>query len=269
MNLYTMTIAFNKFFILEQSLLNLLKNSNYKNRKHLLINNLYPGENPEELKSFCLKNNIEYLCFNKNIGLFNAMFETQNLYKEDDYIILHEGNNLILDYDFDTAMIKAYEELKDTSQDILVTLSNEFSHTLKKFERNSILYSIENDGEKSVTSKPKGFPYGGTNLAKKSFIKKFSSFYKDINFYDPYISYPRENRQVYILRSHMEFSHAFYKDENMDYKIYKMLVIFVNYKKTFEEFLELKKENIEYIYFLVNALDEKILKYIGYDGKIK
>lgn len=269
MNLYIATIAYNKFSILEQSLLSLIENSTYKNKKHILIDNLYPNENPDKLKDFCLKNNIEYLCFNKNIGLFNAMYEIQELYNEDDYIILHEGNNLILDKGFDEAMIETYEELKDDNLDVLVTLSNEFSYNLKKIKKNNIIYSIENDGDKSVTNKPKGFPFGGTNLTNKRTIKRASTFYKDVYFFDPYITYPREQRMVYILRSHREISHNFYKDEDIEYKLYKMLTIFVKYKKTFEEFLILKENNIEYIYMLISVLNKRILKYIGYEGKLK
>jgi hypothetical protein len=74
---------------------------------------------------------------------------------------------------------------------------------------------------------------------------------------------------VYILRSHREISHNFYKDEDIEYKLYKMLTIFVKYKKTFEEFLILKENNIEYIYMLISVLNKRILKYIGYEGKLK
>lgn len=259
------TIAYNKFSILEKSINSLIEQSKIKDKRHIVIDNLFPYGNSEKLKQYCLQNNIEYKNYDKNIGLFNAMFEIQKECDEEDYIILHEGNNLILDYGFDEALINAYDYFENEEQDILVSLSNEFSETLKIFDKNNIQYSIENDGDKKQTPKPKGFPYGGINLIKKKFLSKVAFRFKDVLFDDPYITYSRNNRIVYILRTHREFSHAFYNEENIEYKIYKMITIFLHYKKSFENFLKLCDYNTEYVHMMINKLDKDVWNYIGYN----
>jgi hypothetical protein len=259
------TIAYNKFSILEKSLNSFIEKSKIKDKRHILIDNIYPYGNSKKLNDFCIQNNIEYKNYDKNIGLFNSMDEIQKECNEDDYIILHEGNNIILDYGFDEALINSYDVLKEKDIDLLISLSNEFSDSLKIFEKDNIKYSVENDGDKKQTSKPKGFPYGGINLIRKNELIKIANYFKNIFFGDPYINYTRDNRIVYILRSHREFSHAYYNEENIEYKMYKMITVLLGYKKPFEDFLKLCDENMEYIYMMINRLDRKIWEYIGYN----
>jgi hypothetical protein len=259
MNLFCGTIAYNKFSILEKSIINFIEKSKIKNKTHYVIDNNYPYGDSKKLEKLCNDFNIKYLNFNKNLGLFNSMYEIQNLCQEQDYIILHEGNNLILDDGFDEALIDAYNIFAYDHKDEIyyLCLENEFSNELQKLQKNNINYSIIQD------KKLIGFPYSGTNICKKEKLKVFLSNYNNIYFDDPYLN-SNIKKDAYILRDYKEISHYFLKEEDIEYKMYKMITVFLKYSKSFDEFLKLYNEKTEYVYMMINKIDKKVLNYIGY-----
>lgn len=259
MNLFCGTIAYNKFSILERSINNFVEKSKIKNKTHYVIDNNYPFGDSKKLEKLCNDLNIKYLNFNKNIGLFNAMNQIQNLCQDNDYIILHEGNNIILDDAFDERLVEMYDVFNNNDKDKIyyLCLENEFSNELVKLNKSNINYSIIED------KKLIGFPYSGTNICKKEKLKIFINNYNDVYFDDPYLN-SSIKKDVYVLRDCKEISHFFIKEEDIEYKMYKMITAFLKYSKSFDDFLKIYNEQSEYVYMMINKIDKKVLNYIGY-----
>ena len=181
--------------------------------------------------------------------------------------MINETNSYVLDYGFDSALINSYYCLKNDDDEIVVSISNDNCDNLKILEKNGILYSIENDGVKKDGSFLKGYPYSGINIASVGFLKEVNTMIRNKYYGDPYRDFMEENRVGYILRTHKEISDYYYDQEDEVYKIYKMIVLYLNYKKSFEEYLVMHNENIEYTTMMVsmlNKMNKKIIEHIKY-----
>lgn len=269
MKIICLSILYNKFSILEKSLNKFFSQCKHKEIKHFIIDNNYPLENnSNQISKLSEKLDIEYINFNRNLGLFNTIDYFCQKESDDTLIIVNESNSYVNDYGFDEALVMSYNVLKKPDDEIVISIDNDNSNNLKILEKNGILYSIENDGIQKDGSFLKGYPYSGINIASSYFLKEVNAMIRNKYYGDPYRDFIRKNRVGYILKSHKEISDFFYDQEDEIYKIYKMIVLYLDYKKSFEDYLKLHNENIEYTTMLISMLykmNPEIIKYIKYD----
>lgn len=270
MKVVCLSIVYNKFDITQKALTRFYELLTYPIDKHYLFNNFYPFEDNQEekLKDLASQLKIEYVSKNKNLGLFSTIDYFCQQEENETLFIINEANSYVLDKGFDSALINAYQELKEKNNEISFSLGNKNNeNVLDIFNKNGVQYSIENNGEKKFGREPKGFPYGGVNIASCGFLKEVANLSRNKYYGDPYKDFIRKNRVGYILRSHKEVSDYFYDLEDEVYRIYKMIVIYLDYKKSFEDYVKIHNENIEYTTLFLSALNNispKIIDYIKY-----
>jgi hypothetical protein len=263
-----LSIIYNKFDIIEKSLDRFYELNTYNIDEHIIVDNIYPLDaNSKKIKSLADKLNVKYFSNNKNLGLFTTIEHFCQQEDHDTLFMINESNNYVLDKGFDEALIKAYIELKQEDNEIVVSLGNKNNDELDILNKNGVLYSIENNGEKKVGKELKGYPYAGINVAGCGFLKEVILKSKNKYYGDPYKDFIQKDRIGYILRSHNEISDYFYEEEDEIYRIYKMIVLYLDYKKSFEDYIKVHNDNPEYtIMFLseLNRINYKIIDYIKY-----
>lgn len=269
MKIICLSILYNKFSILEQSLNRFYSQCKDHRVKHYIVDNNYPLENnSDEIKKISQKLDIEYINFNRNLGLFNTIEHFCQQEADDTLIMVNESNSYVNDYGFDEALIKSYKILKEKDNEIVISINNDNCSDLKILEKEGISYSIENDGIKKDGSFLKGYPYSGINIASSYFLKEVNAMIRNKYYGDPYRDFMKKNRIGYILKSHSEISDFYYDQEDEIYKIYKMIVLYLDYKKSFEDYLKLHNENVEYTTMLTSTLykmNPEIIKYMKYN----
>lgn len=266
MKIFTITLAYNQPWIIEQSIKQYYLKNGIKPDKHFFVNNHYPlidrSKNERFLKHLSHQYNLEYIDFGENMGMEKSLNEFENplqslgrYVSEDDLIILYDCNNFVLTQNFDLQMFEFYKQKIFLDNSIAVGLSNEYTEFDNYYEKKNIKYYLQeknndlNQFEKWVC---------GTVMMHKQHARDYV-INDDKRYYrDPYLN-KKPDHKVYILKDCKEYINYFYTMEDHEYNLYKMCSHFLKINQTFESFI-LRKD--------LKELKEKLLNHESYE-KIK
>lgn len=237
MKIFTITLAYNQPWIIEQSIKQYYLKNGIKPHKHFFVNNHYPlidhDKNEKFLKHLSHQYNLEYIDFGENKGLEQSIYSLGKYISEDDLSIIYDCNNFVLTHNFDSKMFELYKQKISMDNSIAIGLSNEYTKFDNYYEKKNIKYYLQ---EKNNDLNQYNKWVCSTVMMHKEHGRRYIANDNNSFYRDPYLN-EKADHKVYILKDYKEYINYFYTMEDHEYNLYKMCSHFLKINQSFESFV--------------------------------